>query len=120
MRRDAYLPVVALVSAAVVGVVEVGYYISHRYAPGVSPHLIALSVAVALLGVDRLWQTSHSPSCEQGDLKAFACKAGIVLACVLTLVVLLYVWPGFAVSKGASRLHNPLAQPPTLRLPKPY
>jgi membrane protein YdbS with pleckstrin-like domain len=54
MTTARVLAVVALVLAAVVGLAELGYFFSHQYRPGVSPHLIGLSAAVVLLAIARI------------------------------------------------------------------
>jgi hypothetical protein len=54
MTMGRVLTVVALVLAGIVGLAEVGYYMSHPDHSGVAPHLIGLSTAVILLAVSRL------------------------------------------------------------------
>ncbi|MDO8588932.1 MAG: hypothetical protein Q7T82_18045 [Armatimonadota bacterium] len=51
MNVEKVLSVVALVIAALVGLAEVNYYMMHRYRPGVSPHLVALSASLVLVAV---------------------------------------------------------------------
>lgn len=43
--------IITLLTSLIVLVAEIGYYVGHPYRPGVSPHLIALSAAVALQAV---------------------------------------------------------------------
>lgn len=48
------LSIVGLVAAAIVTFLELNYYFSHPYRPGVSPHLIGLGVAVACVAVSQI------------------------------------------------------------------
>ena len=54
MKTSGILSIVALVLAALVGFAEMGYYLSHPYRHGVSPHLIGLSIAVVALAVAQI------------------------------------------------------------------
>ena len=58
MSTGKVLSVIALVIAGLVALFEVNYYVTHRYRPGVSPHLIGLSAAVVLLAIGNLVRRS--------------------------------------------------------------
>jgi hypothetical protein len=45
--------IIAAALAALVFTLEVNYYVGHPYRHGVSPHFIALSLAVVFLAIDR-------------------------------------------------------------------
>jgi hypothetical protein len=54
MNTNKVLAVCGLCLSALVGLSEIGYYFAHPDRVGVSPHLIGLSVAVALVAIASL------------------------------------------------------------------